>query len=124
MFELLKWVLLFLILLFILTFLVSCTVEHKMDPIKVEKIEVDHKITPIIVRMPWGKDLFKADPNCSHIDQISKADLGSFCDNATKYMYNCCEIDFSELKESCIMEFCVEKYNPKKGCAKIIQGCI
>ena len=65
--ELLKWALFFLILLFILTFLVSCTVEHKLDPIKVEKIEVDHKVTPIIVKLPWGKDLFKADPDCDYV---------------------------------------------------------
>ena len=34
------------------------------------------------------------------------------------------QFDFSEVKDPCTIEFCVEKYNPKKGCAKIIQGCI
>ena len=95
-----------------------------MDPIKVEKIEIDHKITPIIVRMPWGKDLFKSNTDCEYIDQVSAADLSSFCDITKKHMYNCCEIDFSEVKDPCTIEFCVEKYDSKKGCVKIIKGCI
>jgi len=45
MVKLLKWILLFLVLLFLISFLVSCSVEHKIPPIKVEKIEVQHKIS-------------------------------------------------------------------------------
>jgi hypothetical protein len=120
----LKWALLIFIVFMLVVFMFGCTVVHRMDPIKVEKIEVDHKITPIIVRMPWGKDLFKSNTDCEYIDQVSKADLSNYCDIIKKYMYNCCEIDFSEVKDPCTIEFCVEKYNPKKGCAKIIQGCI
>jgi len=124
MVKLLKWILLFLILLFLISFLVSCSVEHKIPPIKVEKIEVQHKISSIIVRMPRGEEFFKADPNCKFIDQISQADLGAFCSEPQKYMYDCCTIDFSTAKNTCIMEFCVKKKDASQGCVQIKEGCI
>ena len=90
-----------------LIFTISCTVEHKIPPIKVEKVEVEHKISPILVRMPWGAEFFKADPNCSIIDQITKANLGDFCSDLEKYKYNCCTVEFDVGEKGCTMEFCV-----------------
>ena len=39
-----------------LIFLTSCVVDHKVPPIKVEKIEIEHKISPIVIKMPWGSE--------------------------------------------------------------------
>ena len=102
----------------------SCTVDHKIPPIKVEKIEIEHKVSPILVKMPWGAEFFKADPDCNIIDQITKADLSDFCSSLEKYKYNCCTVDFDISEKGCTMEFCVEKADPKLGCIRIIKGCI
>ena len=110
-----------LIILFLI--LSSCTVDHDIPPIKVEKIEIEHKISPIIIKLPWA-EFFKADPNCPYIDQMTNADLSAFCSESQKYLYNCCEIDFNIGKNGCIIELCVKKYYPSEGCLRIIKGCI
>ena len=102
----------------------SCTVDHKVPPIKVEKIEIEHKISPIIIKMPWGADFFKADPNCPYLDDITKADLGNPCSSLNKHLYNCCKIDFNAGSNGCTVEICVKKYTPEEGCVKIVKGCI
>jgi hypothetical protein len=110
-------------LITLLLFFSSCTVDHDIPPIKVEKIEIEHKISPIIIKLPWA-EFFKANPNCSYIDQIAKADLSDFCLQSQKYLYNCCEIDFDMGKNGCIVELCVKKYYPDQGCVRIVKGCI
>ena len=102
----------------------SCTVEHDIPPIKVEKIEIEHKVSPIVIKMPWGAEFIKMDPNCSYVDQMTGADMADFCNQYEKYKYNCCEIDFEVGKNGCIIEMCIEKHNHKKGCLRIVKGCI
>ena len=112
------------VLIFFIIFLTSCVVDHKVPPIKVEKIEIEHKISPIVIKMPWGSEFIKAEPNCPYVDQLAEADMSDFCDPYEKYKYNCCEIDFAVGKNGCVIELCIEKYNVNKGCIRIVKGCI
>tara|TARA_Y100000593_G_C4063132_1_gene215424 strand:+ start:4 stop:351 length:348 start_codon:yes stop_codon:yes gene_type:complete len=112
------------ILILCLLFLQACTVDHDIPPIKVEKIEIEHKISPIVIKMPWGAEFMKADPNCPYVDQMANADMSDFCDPYEKYKYNCCEIDFNVGKNGCVIELCIEKYNVSRGCLRIVKGCI
>ena len=112
------------ILILCLLFLQACTVDHDIPPIKVEKIEIEHKISPIVIKMPWGAEFIKMDPDCPYVDQMANADMADFCSPYEKYKYNCCEIDFNVGKNGCVIELCIEKYNVNKGCLRIIKGCI